>query len=147
MSLHGLGWIDQLPAELAGQRALLRRLLELCEANDDLRWLVIGCSLARGAGDRLSDLDVAMGVRDDKFDATTPAVRRAVDNLGDLVESYHHKLPSVPAAHEPIFAQFSDRCQVDLMGFPASQPIGSVPNVAVLYDPDEHVVITPTSSR
>jgi len=59
MSLYGLDWIDRLPAELAGQQALLRCLLALCEADDSIRWLVIGCSLARGAGDRLSDLDLA----------------------------------------------------------------------------------------
>jgi hypothetical protein len=89
MGLYGLDWIEQLPAELAGQRVLLRCLLALCAADDNIRWLVIGCSLARGAGDRLSDLDVAMGIRDDEFDATIPVVRRAVDGLGDLVESYH----------------------------------------------------------
>jgi hypothetical protein len=142
MSLYGLDWIDQLPAELAGQQALLRSLLALCEADNSIRWLVIGCSLARGAGDRLSDLDLAMGIRDDEFDAIVPVVRRAVDSLGDLVESYHHQLPSVRTTHERIFAQFADRCQVDLVAFPASEPIGSVPNVVVLYDPDEHVVIS-----
>src|SRR5712691_4883263 len=142
MSLYGLDWIDRLPAELAGQQALLRCLLALCEADDSIRWLVIGCSLARGAGDRLSDLDLAVGVRDDEFDAIVPVVRRAVDSLGDLVESYHHQLPSVRTTHERIFAQFANRCQVDLMVFPASEPIGSVPNVVVLYDPDGHVVIS-----
>lgn len=102
---------------------------------------MIGCSLARGAGDRLSDLDMAMGIRDEDFDAARPGLRRAVDGLGDLVESYHHQLPSVTQAHERIFAQFADRSQVDLVLFPASVPGGSVPNVVVLYDPDERLVI------
>ena len=135
-----MDWIDDLPPELAAQQALLRGLLALCDADDRIRWLVIGCSLARGAGDRLSDLDMAMGIRDEDFDAARPDLRRAVDGLGELIESYHHQLPSVTQAHERIFAQFADRSQVDLVLFPASVPGGSVPNVVVLYDPDEQLV-------
>jgi predicted nucleotidyltransferase len=107
MDLQVLAWIEQFPAELDGQRMILRRLLELCEADANIRWLAIGCSLARGAGDRLSDLDVAMGVREEESGAATAAVRRAVDHLADLVESFHHQLPSVTAAHERIFGQYA----------------------------------------
>src|SRR5258705_2568377 len=119
MQARGLAWIDALPPELAAKRALLRGLLALCDADDRIRWLVIGCSLARGAADHLSDLDMAMGIRDEGFDAARPDLRRAVDGLGELVESYHHQLPSVAQAHERIFAQFADRSQVDLVLFPA----------------------------
>src|SRR2546429_2248171 len=141
MQTRGLDWIADLPPDPAGQRALLRGLLALCDADDRIRWLVIGCSLARGAGDRLADLDMAMGIRDEAFEAARPGLRRAVDGLGELVESYHHQLPAVTQAHERIFAQFADRSQVDLVLFPASVPGGSVPNVVVLYDPDDQVVI------
>jgi len=140
MQTSGLDWIDDLPAELAGQQALLRGLLALCDADDRIRWLVIGCSLARGAADRLSDLDMALGIRDEDFDAARSGLRRAVDGLGELIESYHHQLPSVTQAHERIFAQFADRSQIDLVLFPASVPGGSVPNVVVLYDPYEQLV-------
>jgi hypothetical protein len=141
MNTRGLDWIDDLPPELAGQQALLRGLLALCDADDRISWLVIGCSLARGAGDRLSDLDMAMGIRDEDFEAARPDLRRAVDGLGELVESYYHQLPGLAQAHERIFAQFADRSQVDLVLFPASVPGGSVPNVVALYDPDDRLVI------
>ena len=141
MNTRGLDWIDDLPPELAGQRGLLRGLLALCDADDRISWLVIGCSLARGAGDRLSDLDMAMGIRDEDFEAARPDLRRAVDGLGELVESYYHQLPGLTQAHERIFAQFADRSQVDLVLFPASVPGGSVPNVVALYDPDDRLVI------
>ncbi len=140
MNTRGLDWIDDLPPELAGQQALLRGLLALCDADDSISWLVIGCSLARGAGDRLSDLDMAMGIRDEDFEAARPDLRRAVDGLGELVESYYHQLPGLAHAHERIFAQFADRSQVDLVLFPASVPGGSVPDVVVLYDPDDRLV-------
>lgn len=146
MDLQGRDWIGQLPAELAGQRAILEGLLELCEDGESIRWLVIGCSLARGTADRLSDLDVAMGVRDEEFHPMTAEVRRAVGRLGDLVDSYHHQLPGVPGTHERIFAQYADRCQLDLVVFPASVRGGSVPGVVVLYDPGS-VLVTAGEQR
>src|SRR5437773_11785522 len=138
MPTRGLDWIDDLPPELAGQQALLRGLLALCDADRRIRWMVIGCSLARGAADRLSDLDMAMGIRDEDFDAARPDLRRAVDGRGELVERYHHQLPGVTQAHERIFAQFADRSQADLVLCPAPVPGGSVLNGLARDHPDEH---------
>jgi hypothetical protein len=121
--------------------------MKLCEADDDVRWLVIGCSLARDAADRLSDLDMAMGIRDEAFPAARERLRGAVDRLGDLVDSYHHQLPGVPEVHERIFAQYADRCQVDLVLFPASVPGGSVPRAVVLYDPAALLVMPGPGDR
>jgi hypothetical protein len=129
-------WIDQLPAEMAGQRTLLRGLLSLAEADESIRWLVIGCSVARGAGDYLSDLDLAMGVRADDFAVAVPRIRLAVEGLGELVDSYQHQLPAVTAAHVRIFAQYADRCQVDLVVVAASASGEPFAGVVVLYDPD-----------
>ncbi|HEY2262423.1 MAG TPA: hypothetical protein VGI96_07350 [Streptosporangiaceae bacterium] len=127
-------WLDQLPSELSEQRTILTRLLEVCEADANIRWLLIGCSVARGAGDGLSDLDLAMGVQEDRFDTAVVEVCRAVDHLSELVDSFHHQLPGRLARHERIFAQYANRCQVDLVVF-AGEPPGSVPNAVVLYDP------------
>jgi len=135
MSHHGRAWIDRLPEELARQRALLLGLLRACESDKRIRWLVVACSVGRGAADALSDLDLGMGVTDDEFEAALPDIRRVVDGLGDLVESYHHRLPGLTIAHERIFAQYADRCQVDLVVFPATHPIGQVLDEVVLYDP------------
>jgi hypothetical protein len=140
--MTGHAWINALPAELAGQKAIMLRLLEVCEADDRIRWLAIGCSLGRGAADRLSDLDMALGVRDEDFEATIGDVRAAADRLADLVDSYHHLLPEVPGQHERIFAQYADRCQLDLVVFPASVQVGNVPSVVVLYDPDDQIVVS-----
>lgn len=137
MTLGGRAWIERLPDEMAGQRMLMRGLLDFCAGEQSVRWLVIGCSVARGAGDELSDLDLAIGVRDNEFERAIPTIRTAVEALGDLVESYQHKLPSVTSAHVRIFAQYADRCQVDLMVFPASV-VSAEPfaRVVALYDPD-----------
>jgi hypothetical protein len=138
MAVAGREWIDQLPAELQGQRAILGKLLSTCGQDERCRWLVVACSVGRGAGDQLSDLDMGMGVSDEDFDAALAAVRDAVDGLGDLVESYHHKIEGVTARHERIFAQYADRCQVDLVVVPVSEAWGAVRDEVVLYDPDGH---------
>ena len=87
MDLSGHAWIAQLPPEMAGQRALLEGLTALCEADPDLRWLVVGCSVGRGAGDALSDLDLALGVEAgvgdaEAFDVVARRVHAGVDRLG-----------------------------------------------------------------
>jgi hypothetical protein len=136
MDCDGARWIEELPAGLAAQQGLLRGLRAFGQADPDVRWLVVGCSLARDAGDWLSDIDAAVGVVEEQFDAVFPRVRSAVDGLGRLVESYHHKLPEVTLTHERIFAQYADRSQLDLVVYPATVFAGSIPNVVVLYDPD-----------
>jgi hypothetical protein len=140
MPVSDTTWIDQLPGEMAGQRMLLRGLLSFCEAEESVRWLVIGCSLARGAGDYLSDLDLAMGVRDDDFAEAIPRIRLAVEGLGELVDSYQHQLPYVAGAHVRIFAQYADRSQVDLVVVPGSASAAGFAGVVALYDPDRVIV-------
>jgi hypothetical protein len=140
MSVSEKMWIEQLPDEMAGQRMLMRGLLSFCEAEESIRWLVIGCSVARGAGDHLSDLDMAIGVRDDEFAAAIPNIQRAVEGLAELVDSYQHQLPDLPGAHVRIFAQYFDRCQIDLMVFPASRGSKPFPGVVALYDADAAIV-------
>lgn len=141
--MTGRSWIDGLPDEMAGQKAIMRRLLDACEADDRIRWLAVGCSVGRGAGDALSDLDMALGLRDEDFDAGITDVRAVIDGLADLVESYHHLLPEVKGQHERIFAQYADRCQVDLVVFTASTDIGNGPSIVVLYDADDVIEVRP----
>jgi hypothetical protein len=135
MSTDGRGWIEGLPDELKGQRAILLSLLDWSERDELVKWFVVACSVGRGNADRLSDLDTGMGVQSPDFDAAVAAVRRAVDQAGELVESYQHKLPGLAITHERIFAQYANRCQVDLVVIPAADPFGGVKDEVVLYDP------------
>ena len=131
---QGRAWIDRLPGELAGQQAIMRRLLTFSQADPDVCWLAIGCSVARGAGDRMSDLDMGIGVTEAVYAAARDRIRLAADGLGDLVESYHHQLPGVPPPHERVFAQYADGCQLDLVILPAVLPGGPLPRTVMLYD-------------
>ena len=83
-------WFDQLPAELAAQRRLLVRFLAWCERDDDVRWFTVGCSLVRGNADLMSDLDVAIGVREEHFEHAVGRAHEALVDIGDLVESYDY---------------------------------------------------------
>ncbi len=139
MERFGPAWIDRLPDEMSGQRQILRRLLSACEADPDIQWLVVAASVGRGAGDRLSDLDLGVGVADERFGTALVRVRDLTGALGDLVDSYQHQIPGLCHPHERIFAQYADRCQVDLVVFPASQQVGGVKDAVVLYDPGRRV--------
>ena len=125
---EGREWIAGLPDELSGQRKIMLSLLDWSEADERVGWLVVACSVGRGNADRLSDLDMglAIDVPEADFDAAVADVHQAVDQAGDLIESYHHKLPGVPFTHERIFAQYADRCQVDLVVIPLAQDYGPV---------------------
>lgn len=141
MDRDGARWIEELPAGLAAQQGLLRGLLAFSQADPDVRWLVLGCSLARDAGDSLSDIDAAVGVVDEQLPAAFPRARSAVDGLAELVESFHHQLPALALTHERIFAQYADRSQLDLVVYPASVFAGSIPDVVVLYDPEDLLAV------
>src|SRR5690242_14196625 len=141
MGHDGACWIEELPAGLAAQQSLLRGLLAFSQADPDVKWLVVGCSLARGAGDWLSDIDAAVGVLDEQLPGAFPRVRSVVDGLGELVESFHHQLPGLALTHERVFAQYADRSQLDLVVYPATVFAGSIPNVVVLYDPEDLLAV------
>src|ERR671914_413217 len=51
-------WLDALRARLPGHAALLDALIAICRSDVRIRLLELQCSIARGAGDELSDLDV-----------------------------------------------------------------------------------------
>jgi len=126
-------WLDQLPLELGAQRLLLGRLLAWCKQDPDVRWLTIGCSLERGNADRLSDLDLAIAVKEEHFEEALGRVREALGSLGDLVESFDYLMPlNFPLRR--FFAQYSDRTQVDLTV--GCAPAASIPRTVVLYDPE-----------
>ena len=81
-------------------------------------------------------------------------VHRTVDGVADLVESYRHKIDGLAIPHWRIFAQYANRCQVDLVVIPATEDFRAVKDEVVLYDPDglrtatfEHVTVTPAQVR
>src|SRR5579864_8602311 len=60
--MSGQAWLASLPAELAAQRLVMLGLVDFCAATPVVTSLWVGCSLGRGAGDALSDIDAALGI-------------------------------------------------------------------------------------
>jgi hypothetical protein len=128
--VEGRAWIAQLPAALARQAGLLERLLDAVEADERFRAFELQCSVARGAGDELSDLDAGLWVADEVSQVAVAAVPRLIRSVGEIVDVLEQ-----PAAARPyFFAQYADGTQLDLVVQPASRARGRVPNAIVLLD-------------
>ena len=78
-------WLAAMPGQVAGQRSLLESLITAAEGEPAFRWVELGGSLARGAGDELSDIDAGLGIADDGWDAGLAAAAAAVRAAKDYV--------------------------------------------------------------
>lgn len=120
-ALSGRDWLDRLPAELDGQRRVMTGLLEFSEATPPVRTLIVGCSLGRGAGDRLSDIDGAIGIDAAPGEGGAGLVRSveedlvaALPGMGTVVDVLRHRYGPADRYIRRIFAQFGDGPQADL---------------------------------
>ncbi|HEY6498743.1 MAG TPA: hypothetical protein VIZ20_04915 [Streptosporangiaceae bacterium] len=117
------GWVflDSLPSELAGQRRVLAGLLEFSVTAPAVTSLNVGCSLGRGAGDALSDIDAALGIAAERGAAgaaevlsVEAAVAAELPRLGPVVDVLRHRTGPADKFARRIFAQFADGPQLDV---------------------------------
>jgi predicted nucleotidyltransferase len=130
-------WLDALQAQLPRHAAMLDALLAICRADDRIRLLELQCSVARGAGDELSDLDVGMAVRDDAWVEVADELPDLLRGIAEPVDLLAHAMPEWGGRpHRRLFVQYADGRQIDLVVQPASAMRGRVPAAIVLHDPD-----------
>lgn len=117
----GREWLASLPAELAAQRRVMTGLVDFCAATPTVTSLWVGCSLGRGAGDALSDIDAALGIAVERghagaeqVAAMEAAVTALLPSLGSLVDVLRHRVGRADQFARRIFAQFADGTQLDL---------------------------------
>lgn len=117
----GRQWLAEMPAVLQRQRTLLERLLELCENTPEVSSLSVGCSLGRGAGDALSDVDAAIGVDAPTGESGADRVLRAeaavleVELDGEApVGVLRDRVGSPDRFVRRVFVQLADGVQLDL---------------------------------
>ncbi|MGH3665822.1 MAG: hypothetical protein ACRDU8_07010 [Egibacteraceae bacterium] len=130
-------WIAGLPESLAGHRAVLAAVLEGVRADATWRWLELGCSVARGAGDVDSDLDMALGADPDAWPAALERIDALTDRAGPVLDRLRHRLPGwggIP--HARVFVQHVSGVQLDLVVLPADRRPGRPPDTVVLHDRD-----------
>ena len=128
-------WIASLG--LPGQQALLERLVEVARSDPRIRFVELGCSVARGAGDELSDLDLGIGIADDAWPEALEDLGAALRGLGPVADVLEHEIDSwAGVPHRRYFVQYADGMQVDLVAMPASQRPGLPPGSVALHDAD-----------
>jgi predicted nucleotidyltransferase len=132
----GHSWIDALDDGLAGQRRILRRLLEFCESHDEARWLAVSCSLARGAADRWSDVDAGLGVRAGTGAELAGELPDFLAQDAEITAVLRHVFGSAEKAVLRSFVQFADGTQLDLVLVDAASRPGRAPDEIVLADKD-----------
>jgi predicted nucleotidyltransferase len=140
-----VNWLDALTLE--PHATVLRRLVAAAESEPAVRFIELCCSVARGAGDELSDLDLGLGLADESWPDALTRVGPILTGLGELVDLLEHRIAEWgDVSHRRFFAQYRNGVQVDLVASPVSRrpgmPVGSV----ALYDPDGRLQTTFTSS-
>lgn len=132
----GREWLAGLPDSLTAQRRVMAGLLDFCEATARVTSFSVGCSLGRGAGDALSDIDAAIGVADADDVGDVESMVAAALRAGSrpaLVDLLRHQGPRDDQVRR-IFAQFADRTQLDLAIVPQSGiQLGRRPDFVALY--------------
>ena len=86
-------WLATMPGQVAGQRSLLESLITTAQDEPAFRWPEFGGSLARGAGDELSDIDAGLGIADDGWDEGLAAAAAAVRAAGPVTDEFRQRFP------------------------------------------------------
>jgi hypothetical protein len=129
---------------------LLRALLAHAVADERIRFVELCCSVARGAGDELSDLDLGVGIADEAWADALPDLAEALRAMGEPVDVLEHEMGSwAGTPHRRFFVQFADATQLDLVAMPASRREGLPPGSIALHDPDGRLArrMSPRSER
>jgi hypothetical protein len=133
-------WLEALRGRLPGHASLIDALLAICQNDERIRVLELQCSLARGAGDELSDLDLGMAVRYDAWERVAGELPDQLRRLAPTVDLLEHTIAEWGARpHRRLFVQYADGRQIDLVVQPASAVSGRVPDAVVLHDPDRRL--------
>lgn len=125
----GRHWISGLDPELKVQARLVETLLTAVEVDSRWDWLELGCSVAEGRGDALSDLDVGLGHVGEQ-PPPVQEVSEMLRRLGEVVDLSAGLWNGVPRW----WAQYADGGQIDLVVLPAGARAGRAPGSVALLD-------------
>ena len=130
-------WLSALRARLPRHAQLIDELVAICRDDDRIRVLELQCSIARGAGDELSDLDLGIAATDDAWERVADELPDRLRAIAPTVDLLAHTIPEWGARpHRRLFVQYRDGRQIDLVVQPAGAVSGRVPGAIVLHDPD-----------
>ncbi|HEX2221145.1 MAG TPA: nucleotidyltransferase domain-containing protein [Candidatus Limnocylindria bacterium] len=139
-------WIDSL--RLPRHAHLLRELVAYARRDERVRFIELGCSVARGAGDELSDLDLGIGIDDGAWPGALEDLADGLRAMGEPVDALEHEIDSwAGVPHRRYFVQFADLTQIDLVAMPASTRDGMPPGSVAVYDADGRLAKRSSSRR
>jgi hypothetical protein len=140
---EGLRWIAAIPGDTTAQRRILTQLVEAAGDSPRLRWIEMTGSLARGAGDALSDIDAGMGIADAEWDATddgaaaVAATETILHGFGPVADSFRQRFAGKDdATCWHLVTLYESGVQLSLVIMPASWRQGLPPLSVALYDAD-----------
>ena len=117
----GQAWIAKMDSSVSRQKIVLNLLLDRVTSDDLYRYLVIGCSLAREAGDALSDIDAGVGIADDTWPEGVEQVIRHLHELMPVVDQQNQVFPdSFGRIQRHLITVYEDNLQLSLVVAPAS---------------------------
>jgi hypothetical protein len=128
-----MNFLDTMPESCARQRELLRQLLATLSADPAWRWLELSCSLARHAGDELSDVDCGAGAADSAWPDVLSTVPDMVAGFGDVLDTLDQ---SFGTGGRHFFVQYEDGLQLSFVAMPATTRPGLPPQSVALLDKD-----------
>jgi len=136
-------WLRSLPIELAPHREVMLGFIREAESDPEIRLLVVGYSIGRGAADELSDVDAMYAVTEATWRDAVRESAGVVRRVGDVIDM-HQQIIEPPdrelPAYQHTFAQYASGVQIDLVVAVARERHVPRPDWVVLYDPDDRVV-------
>lgn len=142
-------WLASLPPALDAQRHVIDFLIDAARKDARIRVVVVGCSIGRGVGDALSDVDALIGVRAEAFDALLPATRGWLAAAGPLLDAHQMLLPDgapPDRQYQSTYAQYASGVEVDLVVSRVREDWRRRADWIVLHDPDSSVPAEVTRS-
>jgi hypothetical protein len=123
--------LTSLGHDLPAHAELLDRLTAAIESDERWRWLEVGCSLAAGRADELSDIDAGAGYAGDLTpDQLNHVGLRLVQAGGPIVDHLVHSMPGSPPEVVRFAVEYQSGVQLDLVLAPAGSRLG-LPDVSV----------------
>lgn len=143
-------WLGSLSPSLAPQRAVLESFLATAARDERIRVVVVGCSLGRGVGDPLSDVDAIIGVRPEAWKLAIAVSRAWVTEAGPVIDMHQMVLPGSAGSgrdYQHTYAQYSSGVELDLSVSRVGDDWRRRGDWIVLYDPDSRVPseVTPST--
>lgn len=128
-------WLDELQRRLPRHADVLRRVREGAVLDARIVQFSVGCSIARGVADELSDLDCELSLEADAWPSGVELVEPLVRSCGEVVEVLNHNWAGAGSSeHRRIAVVYANGVQLDLMVWPVTAWSGMhPPDTVVLH--------------